>query len=303
MIIFFGIASFLLPYLKLNDPMDLGRTSLIITGIQVAIALVIIGLMKRDGSWLYLEEPGLQFRRLFRPVTAWLLIAIKFIAIFVVVNFLPSHLIQPSALGLLIATALALSIGLFEEVLFRGFLFKNLARGEDESRVISAAFISSALFGLFHLDFLMVSKGQMIGSQLSLAIFAFGIGLYLAALVYRYQKLWIPIVLHALVDVSTFYLIAVVNQGAIFDFLEPVLSLSDLGGTGSNPFLIALGVVFLLFGYRMLRQTVTKRESESAQAQARIQAELDPFTWGEVPDHVDYELLIDDDNPDTTTNS
>ena len=275
MAVFFGITTILLPRFNILDPLDLGRASLILSAIQFTMTLLIIALMKRDQTYRLLEERGIYFGRLFRPILAWLFIALKFAAVFLVISFFPEDVLQVNPSGLLTATVFALSIGLFEEFLFRGFLFKNLLIGRDERAVMTAALISSILFGLFHIDFMMVSKGQLIGAQLGLAWFAFGMGFYFAAVVYRYQKLWIPIVLHALVDVSTFYLIALIETDALFDMLAPVLSVTDLGGTGSNSFLLAVGLVFLLFGFRMLRQTFSIRQSERLLREANGQESPD----------------------------
>lgn len=301
MAVFFGITTGILPTMKLNDPLDLGRVSLVITAIQVVLSIIIVTLMRRDGTYPLLEEPGVFFGRLFKPVLAWLFIIIKFVAILLMLTYLPDEAVRLQPLPLLIATALALSIGLFEELLFRGFLFKNLLADHNESKVMRAAIISSVLFGLFHIDFIMVSKGQMIGAQLGIAWFATGIGLYFAGLVYRFQKLWIPIILHALIDVSTFYLIAVIDGDSLFDILEPVISITDMGGTGSNPLLIAIGVGFFLAGYRMLHKTISARREERLAYERSLEYQ-NPFDNSYFPDPADFQprdtYLNDQDSKD-----
>ena len=268
MAVFFGLIHLVVPAIDMFDfsPQDMGMSTLIVTVIQLVFALVIVQLMKRDGSYLVLDHAGFRLGDLFRPILGWMFILFKFGAIFAVVQLLPSDVLKTQPVGIVLALVLSLSIGLFEEYLFRGFMFKNMIKGKDESAVIPAALISSLLFGLFHIDFVMVLKGVNTG-QIGTAFFAFGVGFYLAAITYRFGKMWIPIMIHALIDFPTFLMIALVDTGKIFEYIEPyldemTLSMTDLGTEGGNPAIVLLGLMFLVAGGRMLRKTTNARRME-----------------------------------------
>lgn len=255
------------------DQRQLGLWAILITGVQLIFTVGIIALMKKDGSYPVLDRSRSRPSDLFRPILGWLFIAFKFVAIYIIFAFLPPGVIHVQPWGIVLALALAFSIGLFEEYLFRGFLFKNLVRGRDESAVIPAALLSSLMFGLFHIDFMMVLKGEGISlGQIGIVSFAFGVGFYLAAITYRFGKMWIPVTIHALIDFPTFLMIALVDTDKIFDLIAPLLedmnlSIGDLGTEGGNPMIFIIGIIFLLAGFRILRRTI------SAQRQDRITRE------------------------------
>ena len=270
MAVFFGLTKFLIPMFDPGDfsPQTLGLTTLIVTLIQLSLTVIIVVIMRRDGSYPVLRQPGYRLAELFKPILGWVFIIIKAGSVLLLVNLAPAELIKVQPLGVVLALVFSFSIGFFEEYLFRGFLFKNLMKERDESHAMSAALISSFLFGLFHIDFLMVSRGVSIG-QFAVAFFAMGVGFYLAAVTYRFGKMWIPVTIHALIDFPTFLLVALVDTERIFDLLEPFLndmplSVTDMGMGEGNIAVAAIGLVFLFAGYRMLNKTI------SARRQARL---------------------------------
>lgn len=82
--------------------------------------------------------------------------------------------------------AIALSSAVFEELLFRGILFRLL---EEKLGSIISLFISALIFGLLHL----ANKNSNLYSALSIAIQA---GILLAAAFIYSRNLWLPIALH-----------------------------------------------------------------------------------------------------------
>lgn len=310
MAVFFTIVYVGFPTFEPGDSSQeqLGLSTILITGVQLIFALGIVGLMKKDGSYSVLNRPESSPSDLFRPVLGWLFIAFKFIAIFIVFTFLPPDLINVQPLGIVLALALSLSIGLFEEYLFRGFLFKNLVRDQDESAVLKAALISSLMFGLFHIDFMMVLKGGGISAgQIGVAIFAFGVGFYLAAITYRFGKMWIPVLIHALIDFPTFLMIALVDTNKIFDLIEPLLeemtlSIGDLGTESGNPAIFAIGLIFLVAGFRMLRKTIAARRLERITQEEMDQQLYDNYGNQFFPDMENFQPrgLSDPEEPDNT---
>ncbi len=82
--------------------------------------------------------------------------------------------------------AIALSSAIFEEILFRGILFRLL---EEKLGSIISLVISALIFGLLHLT----NKNSDLFSALSIAVQA---GILLAAAFIYSKNLWLPIFLH-----------------------------------------------------------------------------------------------------------
>jgi membrane protease YdiL (CAAX protease family) len=82
--------------------------------------------------------------------------------------------------------AIAISSAAFEEILFRGIIFRLL---EEKTGSIIALFISALIFGALHL----VNENSTIFSAVSVAVEA---GILLAAAYIYARNLWLPIFLH-----------------------------------------------------------------------------------------------------------
>lgn len=81
----------------------------------------------------------------------------------------------------------SLTVGICEEIIFRGFLYWQLAQWLP---VIPAVFVTNTIFGLVH---------YATGFRNAMLAFALGV---LLSLIFLYSgSLWIPIVLHTLIDV------------------------------------------------------------------------------------------------------
>ena len=91
-----------------------------------------------------------------------------------------------------------LSVGFFEEIIFRGFLLMFLikALSHMKNKIILSIFISSALFGLIHL--LNLFSGASIGDTLLQVGYSFLVGMLWAVLFLKTNNLWLIMILHAL---------------------------------------------------------------------------------------------------------
>lgn len=123
----------------------------------------------------------------------------------------------PGAIALL-----ALLIGLFEEILFRGVLFHGLRARHGAGR---AVVLSALLFGAFHL------VNAVFGQDLFLTLIqistAIALGLFLAVIVLQTRTLWPAVVLHALWDayaLSLPLLFAVIPNNPPVPLPEPGLA-------------------------------------------------------------------------------
>jgi len=76
--------------------------------------------------------------------------------------------------------AIAFAAPLYEEILFRGLILKEL---KDTVKMWAAIFVQALLFGLFHANLLQFS-------------YTFPAGIFLGIIAYKYRSLWAPILIH-----------------------------------------------------------------------------------------------------------
>ncbi len=94
-----------------------------------------------------------------------------------------------------------LCVGFLEEVIFRGFLFKAIAK----NNIKTAIFISSVIFGLAHLLNLLNSSGMELIANLCQVVGAIAAGFLFVTIFYRSGSLLPCIITHSLLNaVSVF---------------------------------------------------------------------------------------------------
>ena len=94
-----------------------------------------------------------------------------------------------------------LCVGFLEEVIFRGFLFKAIAKDDIKSAVI----ISSVTFGIGHIINLFNGSGMDLVGNLCQIVFAIAVGFLLVTIFYRGSSLLPCIIVHAAINtLSTF---------------------------------------------------------------------------------------------------
>ncbi len=93
-----------------------------------------------------------------------------------------------------------LSIGLFEELAFRGVVLLMLAEKRHASRrdLFLCIILSSAVFGLVHLTNLLTGSG--FGAVIQQIGYSFLIGAMCSVVLYRTANLWLCVLLHAIYD-------------------------------------------------------------------------------------------------------
>ncbi|HEX6750083.1 MAG TPA: CPBP family intramembrane glutamic endopeptidase [Longimicrobium sp.] len=92
--------------------------------------------------------------------------------------------------------ALSLAVGVCEEIIFRGWLIRWLAEGPLHLGLIAGGVLAAAVFGLDH-------GYQGIAGMLGTALLA----LVMTALFLATGTLWVPIALHALIDLRALLLL------------------------------------------------------------------------------------------------
>jgi membrane protease YdiL (CAAX protease family) len=164
------------------------------------------------------KASSLKFFGIERGSSWWFLLpGLPILLLTAVVLFDPNAafgLSMPAALGWVVV---ALFVGIGEETVFRGILWRAFeARG-----VMTTALATSALFGLVHLVGLFSDfPWQIITSQ---AVFAFGVGMMFAAVRLVSGSLLAPIALHAVFDAG-----ALVAAGGVRELFNDTMSVERL---------------------------------------------------------------------------
>ena len=107
-----------------------------------------------------------------------------------------------------------INVGFLEEIIFRGFLFKMMAKDNLKSAII----VSSITFGIGHIVNLL--NGAEIGSTLLQVCYAIAIGYMLVMVFYRSKSIVPCIIFHAVFNSLTVF--SNVNTNSSHYFLGPV---------------------------------------------------------------------------------
>lgn len=115
---------------------------------------------------------------------------------------------DPDQAGMIFKLILfCIAVGIFEETLFRGAVFHGLSRHLSP---FWAMIISSALFGLFHMQNIMV--GQDIAGTMFQSLNAFALGIVFCAVMLQTNSIWWAIGLHAIWNAFLFISAYIVQQ-------------------------------------------------------------------------------------------
>ena len=94
-----------------------------------------------------------------------------------------------------------LCVGFLEEVIFRGLLFKAIAKDNIKSAIV----ISSVTFGIGHIINLFNGSGMDLANNLCQSVFAIAVGFLLVTIFYRGGSLLPCIIVHSVINtLSTF---------------------------------------------------------------------------------------------------
>ncbi|CAH1852386.1 CPBP family intramembrane glutamic endopeptidase [Convivina praedatoris] len=130
---------------------------------------------------------------------------------------------------ILLGTTSAFIVGFFEEVVFRAGIMGVIINNTQRFPILLGVGVSSLLFGLVHA---LNYANQPFWDTTNQIISAIGIGSLFAAIYYLTQNLWIPIILHAIIDASSY----------IFN-----LHSNLIGGSGDSGLDLASFLVFIIF--------------------------------------------------------
>lgn len=92
-----------------------------------------------------------------------------------------------------------IGVAIIEEIYLRGLLQNLLEKwfGKQKNAALYAILVASVLFGMGHI---FGAAGQPIITVICKVFWATALGIYLGAVYYRTRNIWVPIVLHMVID-------------------------------------------------------------------------------------------------------
>lgn len=140
--------------------------------------------------------------------------------LYIIASLFDSNFAIPTIDTLLIGILLGLGPGVSEEILFRGILISHLMKFFRNSKGIYGILIFSALlFGLIHVTNAFV--GAPLDSSIFQAFYSFAMGMTMGAVYLRTGNIWVPIIIHSLVDIIGISFFSdtsiIIHAGFVFD--------------------------------------------------------------------------------------
>ncbi|MCL2367359.1 MAG: CPBP family intramembrane metalloprotease [Oscillospiraceae bacterium] len=185
---------------------------------------------------------------------AGLAIIMAAISFFTTFTQLPENsFIAPNPLNLLIVVLHPfIGTGAFEEILIRGLVLKILLikMGGSRKGILHACVISSVIFGVVHIvNLINGDVALVVGSQI---VYATAFGVFFTALFLRTRTLWIPILIHGLVNLSGQIFNAIVDYSILQQFNTQAQTEIDI--LGHIITLLLITVPLLVVGFVLLRK-------------------------------------------------
>jgi len=211
-----------------------------------AIVLLVAFIVARKWNDLAFGPPRSVLRVMWFPV-AWLLL--------IFAMALLSGLPPASMIVMIVFNTLL--VGISEETMFRGVLFRALL---TQYRVWTAIIVSSLLFGAVHI--LNVFNTGDLGGALMQSVPAAMTGILFVAIVIRTESIWPAIIYHWLWDCVLFILLT----GSQASGVEPDPAALESLGAAQNFLPIVIGLPNFICGLILLRNVRDKsfRETEAS---------------------------------------
>lgn len=219
----------------LTDNMDPAGRLTVFTIAKLMISAIIIWLMQKMEVFDIRDFNFHRIKKVILIICAGSVIAVIGL-LFALVHLPKYRFIAPNPSDfLLVAMSQVVGIGIFEEILYRGLIFKILLKNMGDSRrgTIMACIVSSVIFGLVHITNLIdIYKyaGHLsiavVLPVLSQVVFTTAFGLLNAALFLRLGTLWIPILIHGTGNLATQTFASLLSHDRILQFLQSPASMN-----------------------------------------------------------------------------
>jgi len=217
---------------------------------QLTLTIVIIWFMKKlnvfSKNTFRFKDMGKGF------LLAWVGILFAIAVFFMSLLQLPENsLIAPAPLPLFASVFVTLTTGAFEEILTRGLVLGILLRMMNTTKkgILTACVFSSMFFGLAHF-FNIWSVGAVL-PVVAQVINATATGLFFSALFLRTGTLWMPILIHALMNFASMIFNAITSPDVLYQ-VDQTPSEPNIVGTIIG--VAVIGIPFLAAGLILLRK-------------------------------------------------
>lgn len=207
--------------------------------LRIALAFLVVGIIKY--SWRDAFQFGLGGKNLGMSLALasfGLLVALS--------NLLQYGLagtpLQPGLGGIALALLSGLAPGIFEEIVCRGAVLTNciIQWREKPGRILRSLLVSSIVFGLLHLINLAQAD---LGSTIVQVFYAAALGIFFGAVYLRTRNLWGSIIVHAVIDFTSYLFIG-----------------SGTSALGTVDLLLGLGITILYACIGLFLVRPSKRE-------------------------------------------
>ena len=161
-----------------------------------------------------------------------------------------TEILSPGFACIISTVVFAFTIGFAEELVFRVGILKGTEqyyRSKGLNPALKPALISSVMFGLIHGINFLVNR-ELVFSTISQVLYAFGIGLFIAAIYLITDNFLVIVFWHGLIDL-------VAGLRGIFIKGEAGLNLEAAKDIGLTAFIIhvIIALVFSIAGYKLIR--------------------------------------------------
>ncbi len=208
---------------QLSEMIGTGFLAEAVFGIVLFAVLAVFIVKNRLGRHLGLCKPEVSAARMLFYIPLTIIAAVG-----VIFGFAPQY--EPVTLA--VHTVYMLFVGILEEIIFRGFLFRGMAK----KNMTSAIIVSAATFGVGHIVNLL--NGQNLPETVSQIIFAVFVGFALVILFHKGKSLVPCIVFHGVFNALSI----VMNDEALY---------SALGGPVSAAVIMIAASAAVLGGYSL----------------------------------------------------
>lgn len=164
-------------------------------------ASAIFCVLQTIAIWVFIQKNGLlkQYGLCVSPFSARQFLYYIPLIVLMSRNFWNGVTVNLPLAGTICYCLCMLCVGFVEEVIFRGFLFKAIAKDNVKSAII----ISSVTFGLGHLLNLINGSGATLAENLFQVTGAIVIGFLFVILFYRGESLLPCIIAHSVINISS----------------------------------------------------------------------------------------------------
>lgn len=153
----------------------------------------------------------------------------------------------------------SMSIGLYEEIVYRGFIFGSFRKhfGESKKGIYLSVLLSSFVFGCAYLTNYILAP-ELVISAITQVFYAFFIGVFLAVIYYRTENLLPCIILHGIYNFAVYFW---------FCFAKDIIKMLNMSTTDmdivSALVVIVSNSLFLIAGLLQLRKEFNNKSVNS----------------------------------------